>query len=220
MIDAIITFSIRNRVLVVGASLVLAILGGWAAWETPVDAIPDLSENQVIVFTEWKGHGPREIEDQVTYPLTLGLRGLRGVRVVRSSSDVGFSMISVIFDDGVESAEARRRVGELLEDALGAGKATFRAAALPDGPGEPGGDRGGRRVDVVAVKAEPGFEAQRVARAEADGDDFGVGDQLVGQGFGLFGWDGDFETVLPGVAGAGHQAVDAVESEGGDSHEG
>ena len=55
----------------------------------------------MIVFTEWKGHGPREIEDQVTYPLSLGLRGLRGVRVVRSSSDVGFSMISVIFEDGV-----------------------------------------------------------------------------------------------------------------------
>ena len=55
----------------------------------------------MIVFTEWKGHGPREIEDQVTYPLSLGLRGLRGVRVVRSSSDVGFSMISVIFDDGI-----------------------------------------------------------------------------------------------------------------------
>ena len=83
----------------------LAALGAWAAWETPVDAIPDLSENQVIVFTEWKGHGPREIEDQVTYPLSLGLRGLPGVRVVRSSSDVGFSMISVIFDDGVDLAE-------------------------------------------------------------------------------------------------------------------
>ncbi len=78
MIDAIITFSIRHRTPVIIASLVLAALGGWAAWDTPVDAIPDLSENQVIVFTEWKGHGPREIEDQVTYPLTLGLRGLRG----------------------------------------------------------------------------------------------------------------------------------------------
>ena len=100
--------------LVIGASLVLAALGAWAAWETPVDAIPDLSENQVIVFTEWKGHGPREIEDQVTYPLTLGLRGLQGVRVVRSSSDVGFSMISVIFDDQANLGEGRRRVAERL----------------------------------------------------------------------------------------------------------
>jgi copper/silver efflux system protein len=114
MIDAVITFSIRNRAFVIGASLALAALGAWAALETPVDAIPDLSENQVIVFTEWKGHGPREIEDQVTYPLTLGLRGLPGVRVVRSSSDVGFSMISVIFDEEVNIAEGRRRVGERL----------------------------------------------------------------------------------------------------------
>ena len=112
MIDAIITFSIRNRALVIGASLVLAALGAWAAWETPVDAIPDVSENQVIVLTEWKGHGPREIEDQVTFPLTLGLRGLRGVRVVRSSSDVGFSMISVILRDDVNLGEGRRRVAE------------------------------------------------------------------------------------------------------------
>ena len=71
MIDAIITFSIRHRTAVIIASLILAALGGWAVWDTPVDAIPDLSENQVIVFTEWTGHGPREIEDQVTYPLTL-----------------------------------------------------------------------------------------------------------------------------------------------------
>ena len=119
MIDAIITFSIRNRALVIGASMALAILGAWAARETPVDAIPDLSENQVIVFTEWKGHGPREIEDQVTYPVTLGLRGLRGVRVVRSSSDVGFSMISVILDDGVDLAEGRRRVAERVTRGAG-----------------------------------------------------------------------------------------------------
>jgi copper/silver efflux system protein len=114
MIDAIITFSIRSRAWVIGVWLVLAALGALAAWETPVDAIPDLSENQVIVFTEWKGHGPREIEDQVTYPLTLGLRGLAGVRVVRSSSDVGFSMISVIFDDQANLGEGRRRIAERL----------------------------------------------------------------------------------------------------------
>ena len=75
MIDSVITFSIRHRATVIGASVLLAALGVWAVWDTPVDAIPDLSENQVIVFTEWKGHGPREIEDQVTYPPTLGLRG-------------------------------------------------------------------------------------------------------------------------------------------------
>ena len=114
MIDAIITFSIRHRGLVITASVVLAVLGAWALWITPVDAIPDLSENQVIVFTDWKGHGPREIEDQVTYPLALGLQGASGVRVVRSSSEVGFSMISVIFEDHVAFDEARKRVAERL----------------------------------------------------------------------------------------------------------
>jgi copper/silver efflux system protein len=114
MIDAIITFSIRHRALVIGASLAVAVLGAYATWETPVDAIPDLSENQVIVFAEWKGHGPREVEDQVTYPLTLSLRGLHGVRVVRSSSDVGFSMISVILDDGADPSAGRRRIAERL----------------------------------------------------------------------------------------------------------
>jgi Cu(I)/Ag(I) efflux system membrane protein CusA/SilA len=114
MIDAIITYSVRHRGAVILAGAILAALGVWAAWETPVDAIPDLSENQVIVFTEWGGHGPREIEDQVTYPVTLGLRGLAGVRVVRSSSDVGFSMICVIFDDEVSPDVARRLVAERL----------------------------------------------------------------------------------------------------------
>ena len=114
MIDATIRFSIRHRALVIAASLALAVLGVWACWLTPVDAIPDLSENQVIVFTDWKGHGPREVEDQLTYPLALGLQGIRGVRVVRSSSDVGFSMISVIFEDAVDFEEARRRVAERL----------------------------------------------------------------------------------------------------------
>jgi Cu(I)/Ag(I) efflux system membrane protein CusA/SilA len=114
MIDAIITYSVRHRVAVILAGAILAALGVWAARETPVDAIPDLSENQVIVFTEWGGHGPREIQDQVTYPVALGLRGLAGVRVVRSSSDVGFSSISVIFDDRVSSADARRLVAERL----------------------------------------------------------------------------------------------------------
>ncbi len=114
MIDAVITFSIRHRGAVIAAAVVLAVLGAWAVAETPVDAIPDLSENQVIVQTDWKGHGPREIEDQVTYPLTLGLRGIDGVRVVRSSSEVGFSTIDLIFEDGIPMVEARRRVADRL----------------------------------------------------------------------------------------------------------
>ncbi len=76
--------------------------------------MPDLSENQVIVFTPWAGHGPREVEDGVTFPLSVGLQGIRGVRVVRSSSDFGFSTIGVIFEDSVDFATARRRVIERL----------------------------------------------------------------------------------------------------------
>ncbi len=114
MIDRILTVSIHRRWLVVLAALLLALWGARAAYRTPVDAIPDLSENQVIVFTEWPGHGPQEIEEQVSYPLSLELKGLGGVRVVRSSSDVGFSLVSVIFEDRVGWDAGRRQVGEAL----------------------------------------------------------------------------------------------------------
>src|SRR5579864_328859 len=114
MIERIIAFSIRRRWLVILAALALAVWGIRSANRAPVDAIPDLSENQVIVFTDWPGHGPREIEDQVTYPLALELQGLAGVRVVRSSSDVGYSMIHVIFEDGAGWEAARRQVGDAL----------------------------------------------------------------------------------------------------------
>jgi Cu(I)/Ag(I) efflux system membrane protein CusA/SilA len=132
MIDAIIKFSIRRRATVIALCIVLAILGVWAAWKTPVDAIPDLSENQVIVFTDWKGHAPREVEDQVTYPLALGLQGAGGVRVVRSSSDVGFSMISVIFEDQVGFDDARRRVKERLARVQGQLPEDATPAVAPD----------------------------------------------------------------------------------------
>jgi Cu(I)/Ag(I) efflux system membrane protein CusA/SilA len=79
-----------------------------------VDAIPDLSDNQVIVFTDWTGRSPQEVEDQVTYPLTVSLQGLPGVRVVRSSSAFGFSMIFAIFEDNVDLYFARTRVLERL----------------------------------------------------------------------------------------------------------
>src|SRR5438874_5352245 len=101
MIERIITFSIRNRVLVILAGFLLALWGVYAVYHTPMDAIPDLSENQVIVFTDWPGHSPQEIESQVTYPLSLQLQGLANVRVLRSSSDFNSSMISIIFEDGV-----------------------------------------------------------------------------------------------------------------------
>src|SRR3972149_11249933 len=117
MIERIIEFSIRNRFVVILAALGVVIWGVHAVIDTPVDAIPDLSENQVIVFTDWMGRSPREIEDQVTYPLSRKLQGLAGVKAVRSSSEFNFSMITIIFDDNIDFYFARQRVTEKLSQA-------------------------------------------------------------------------------------------------------
>ncbi len=114
MIESIIEWSIRNRFLVILAALVLGVAGLRALMTMPVDAIPDLSENQVIVFTDWMGRSPQEIEDQVTYPLSVSLQGLAGVKVVRSSSEFNFSMITIIFTDDTDYYFARQRVQEKL----------------------------------------------------------------------------------------------------------
>src|SRR6185295_5762424 len=114
MIDRVIEISLKNRFLIVAFYLGIAGWGYWALTQSPVDAIPDLSDNQVIVFTDWTGRSPQEVEDQVTYPLTTSLQGLPGVRVVRSSSAFGFSMIFVIFEDNVDLYFARTRVLERL----------------------------------------------------------------------------------------------------------
>src|SRR5262249_17865806 len=114
MIDKLIEFSIRHRGAVIIAGLALAVWGVYAVYQTPMDAVPDLSENQSIVFSEWPGHSPREMEDQVTYPLSRPLQSLAGVRAVRGTSDVNFSMIHVIFDDDVDFTTARNRIHERL----------------------------------------------------------------------------------------------------------
>lgn len=117
MIEHLIEASIRNKYLVLLAAAMLTLAGLYAMFQTPVDAIPDLSENQVIVFTDWMGRSPREIEDQVTYPLARKLQGLAGVKAVRSSSEFNFSMITIIFEDGVDFYFARQRVTEKLGQA-------------------------------------------------------------------------------------------------------
>jgi copper/silver efflux system protein len=114
MIHWLIDAALRNRFLVVAGFLLVAGWGYWALRTVPIDAIPDLSDNQVIVFTDWSGRSPQEVEDQITYPLTVSLQGLPGVRVVRSSSAFGFSMINVIFEDAVDIYFARTRVLERL----------------------------------------------------------------------------------------------------------
>lgn len=114
MIHRVIEFSLRNRFLVIVFYLGIAGWGYWALVNSPVDAIPDLSDNQVIVFTDWTGRSPQEVEDQITYPLAVSLQGLPGVRTVRSASAFGFSMIFVIFEDSVDLYFARTRVLERL----------------------------------------------------------------------------------------------------------
>jgi Cu(I)/Ag(I) efflux system membrane protein CusA/SilA len=114
MINRLIELSLKNRFLVLLACAFLGAWGYWALLRTPIDAIPDLSENQVIVFTDWPGRSPQEVEDQITYPLTVNLQGLPRVRTVRSQSAFGFSMINIIFEDGVDVYFARTRVLERL----------------------------------------------------------------------------------------------------------
>jgi Cu(I)/Ag(I) efflux system membrane protein CusA/SilA len=114
MINRIIEWSLRNRFLVACGALLLIALGVRAVYQTPVDAIPDLTENQVLVYADWTGRSPQEVEDQVTYPLSTGLQGLAGVREVRATSMFGFSLVTVIFEDKVDTYFARSRVLERL----------------------------------------------------------------------------------------------------------
>src|SRR5713226_6298016 len=114
MINWLIEVALRNRFIVIALFLLIGAWGYWALLTTPIDAIPDLSDNQVIVFSDWSGRSPQEVEDQITYPLTVSLQGLPGVRVVRSASAFGFSMINVIFEDSVDLYFARSRVLERL----------------------------------------------------------------------------------------------------------
>src|SRR5690349_14345464 len=114
MINRLIQWALRNRFLVICATLFAIAAGVRSIYRTPVDAIPDLSENQVIVFADWEGRSPREVEDQVTYPLSVNLQGLAGVRTVRATSMFGFSLITVIFEDKLDNYFARTRVLERL----------------------------------------------------------------------------------------------------------
>lgn len=114
MVHKIIEWSLRNRWIVLLLATGLFIWGIFAVKKNPIDAIPDLSENQVIVYTEWMGRSPQLIEDQVTYPLVTNLQGLPKIKYVRGSSMFGMSFIYVIFEDDVDVYWARERVLERL----------------------------------------------------------------------------------------------------------
>ncbi len=114
MVHKLIEFSLRNRYMVLLFSLGIFVWGIFAVQKNPIDAIPDLSENQVIVFTEWMGRAPQLVEDQVTYPLVTNLQGLPYIKYVRASSMFGMSFIYIVFKDNVDIYWARSRVLERL----------------------------------------------------------------------------------------------------------
>jgi Cu(I)/Ag(I) efflux system membrane protein CusA/SilA len=114
MIDFIIKWCLENRFLVVSAVLLLTAAGIWALQRTPIDAIPDIGELQVIVIADWPGRSPRDVEDQVTYPLTAKLMGIPRVKTIRGNSAFGFSLVNIIFEEGTDFYWARTRVLERI----------------------------------------------------------------------------------------------------------
>lgn len=114
MVQKLIVLALRNRLIVLLAAACMFAWGLYSVKQNPIDAIPDLSENQVIVFTEWMGRSPQVIEDQVTYPLVSNLQGIPKIRNIRGSSMFGMSFVYVIFEDNVDIYWARTRVLERL----------------------------------------------------------------------------------------------------------
>ena len=135
MIEKVIDYCSRNRFVVILAYLFVAGWGVWAVLHTPTDAIPDLSENQVIVFTEWMGRSPQIIEDQVTFPLVTALQGVPQVHAVRAQSMFGMSFIYIIFDESTDLYWARSRVLEKLSTVQSTLPAGAKMQLGPDGTG-------------------------------------------------------------------------------------
>lgn len=119
MVERIIEFSARNRFIVFLLVLAFSAIGLWALWQTPIDALPDVSDTQVIVYTTWPGRSPDLIEDQITYPIVTALLSAPKVTVVRGFSDFGYSYVYVLFKDGTDIYWARSRVLEYMNQLAG-----------------------------------------------------------------------------------------------------
>ena len=135
MIATIIRWSVANRFLVVLAAVALAIAGVFAMRATPVDALPDLSDTQVIIRTSWPGQAPQIVENQVTYPLTTTMLSVPGAKTVRGYSFFGDSYVYVLFEDGTDLYWARSRVLEYLSQVQGRLPQGAQAALGPDATG-------------------------------------------------------------------------------------
>lgn len=118
MFNRIIEICMRNRMLVLVIFIMIALAGWWALKNTPVDAIPDIGENQVIVFADWPGRSPQDIQDQVIYPLSITMQGIPHVKYVRATAMFSFGYINIIFKDNVDFYWARTRVLEKINTAL------------------------------------------------------------------------------------------------------
>jgi CzcA family heavy metal efflux pump len=135
MVQKLIELSLRHRYIVLLLAAGLFIWGILAVQQNPIDAIPDLSENQVIVFTEWTGRSPQTMEDQVTYPLVSNLQGIPKVKNIRGTSMFGMSFVYIIFDDDADVYWARTRVLERLSYAQRLLPAGITPTLGPDGTG-------------------------------------------------------------------------------------
>ncbi len=135
MLAKIIELSARNKFLVFLAVTFLVVWGIWAVYHTPLDAIPDLSDAQVIIFTEWAGRSPDLVEDQITYPIVSTMLAAPKVRVVRGKSFLGLSFVYVIFEDGTDIYWARSRVLEYLQGVTGRMPAGVTPVLGPDATG-------------------------------------------------------------------------------------
>ena len=183
MIKAIIRFSATNKYLVVAATMVALAGAWWSMKNIPLDALPDLSDTQVIVYSKWD-RSPDIIEDQVTYPITTALLGAPRVKAIRGFSDFGFSYVYVIFEDNTDLYWARTRVLEYLskiQPQLPAGVTTelgpdassvgwvFQYALV---------DRSGTRSVVFVALGDGKFQPRVVRLGATDGDQIEVQDGL------------------------------------------
>ncbi|MBI1822397.1 MAG: efflux RND transporter permease subunit [Nitrospirae bacterium] len=135
MIERMIDYSGKNPLIVLLGVVFLSVWGYWAVIHTPLDAIPDLSDVQVIVYTEWEGRSPNLIEDQITYPIVTSMLGAPKVKYVRGSSDFGFSYVYIVFEDGTDMYWARSRVLEFMSKVSGKLPEGVRPVLGPDATG-------------------------------------------------------------------------------------
>ena len=188
MIEAIIRWSVGNRFFVLLATALLVGMGLYSVKNTPMDAIPDLSDVHVIIKTSFPGHAPQVVEDQVTYPLTTAMLSVPGAATVRGFSFFGDSYVYVIFDEGTDLYWARSRVLEYLSQVAPSLPEAARPQLGPDATGvgwvyiRPGRSQRAARYQPVALAAGlvPEVRAANSARCGGGGDDRWHGASIPG----------------------------------------